>query len=98
MASSDFFRSHKKSITKGLPATDHVQTGTKLLGKHLGCSHSKRQKGKQQGSCGEGRNGDKMHRQKSEQHQGSHCPSSTCQAGLKAETNIELTLHGPKVD
>lgn len=42
MASSDFFRSHKKSITKGLPATDHVQTGTKLPGKHLGRSHSQK--------------------------------------------------------
>lgn len=43
-------------------------------------------------------NKDKTHGKKSEEHQGSHCPSSACQAGLKAETNIELTLHGPKVD
>lgn len=39
-----------------------------------------------------------MHRAKSADHQGSHCPSPTCQAGLRAETNIELVPHGPKMD
>lgn len=85
-------------MTKGLPVTAHVQTGTMPRANIWGAAPPKRQDGKQQESCDEGMNKAKVHGQKNEEQQGSHCPSSTCQAGMKAKTNIELTLHRPKVE
>lgn len=68
MAFSDFFIFLRKPITKGLPDTHCVQTGTKLQSKQLGWGHSQKKNSKQQESCGRGTNRDKRHRQKSEEH------------------------------
>lgn len=57
---------------------------------------SQKTNSKQQESCDRGTNRDKKHRQKSEEHQGSHCPLFTLWVSLTVETNTELTLHDQK--